>query len=133
VNINGIADGTYSYTVTATNYEDFTGSITVSGTEINEHVTLKEMTATGIEELSSEHIKIYPNPVSERLVIEVPSKEDVKTIGLFNIAGQKLYEAIGCRNKVTVDLSTVPIGILVVKLTFENGNIVIQKVVHINN
>jgi hypothetical protein len=76
------------------------------------------------------NILVYPNPASERLMIEVPSTADVKTIGLFNIAGQKLYEATGCRNKVTVDLSTVPAGILVVKLIYENGNIVIQKVVH---
>jgi hypothetical protein len=127
--ITNIANGTFSYTITASAYNNYPGTITIGDADILQTITLTSI-ATGDKEATMGNILVYPNPASERLMIEVPSTADVKTIGLFNIAGQKLYEATGCRNKVTVDLSTVPAGILVVKLIYENGNIVIQKVVH---
>ncbi|SMC32476.1 T9SS type A sorting domain-containing protein [Moheibacter sediminis] len=66
-------------------------------------------------------IKIYPNPAESQLNIE--SKEIIKSVEIFNLSGQK----IGSTKQNMVNVSSLPKGTYIIKVSTVNGNVNTQK------
>jgi hypothetical protein len=76
--------------------------------------------STGINPFSTDKLKIYPNPVKETLFIEITNGEIIRTIKLYNVVGEKVYEASGINSSETsVNLNSFSNGIYFI--TVENS------------
>jgi hypothetical protein len=77
-------------------------------------------TALGIDELKvpMEGIVVYPNPSSDKITIETPVRGH---LFIHNLNGQQLLHQEIAEPTTTVDVSTLPSGVYVVKLVGEKG------------
>jgi hypothetical protein len=122
----GMADGTYSYTVTMATgyYKPASGSITLAGADVTENVDL--LNTTGINEVSAKLIKMYPNPTKGTLNVNLPQNTSGEvTITVTNMIGSILlnnkYDTGS--NQIKLDVSSYENGIYFVKVKgngFEN-------------
>jgi hypothetical protein len=88
----GFAAGTYAYTVTMSGtYADASGNITVTNTDVTENVDL--INTTGIGAVSAKTVKLYPNPTSGILNINLPENNGTEaTIRITNILGSVILQ-----------------------------------------
>ncbi|MFA6923373.1 MAG: YCF48-related protein [Bacteroidales bacterium] len=71
----------------------------------------------GIEnKILSIDIMLYPNPVADKLTLELPQTSKQSTITIYNINGAELIKQQAITNKTQIDISTLPSGIYFVKL-----------------
>ncbi|HPT52574.1 MAG TPA: C25 family cysteine peptidase [Bacteroidales bacterium] len=106
----------YCYTVSAvcTNGESGmsnTACSSLSGIEENQHDNL---------------LRIYPNPVSDQLVIE---GSNVTNITIYSTIGTKVYESDFSNNALIINVNNWSGGIYFIKATYQNGESVVKKVV----
>jgi len=82
---------------------------------------------TGVEDLglSLFNINVYPNPTSGILNFKSEMNQ-VLQIGIFNNYGQIVYSS-AVLNDNSIDISRLSTGIYFVKLTDENGNILLSR------
>lgn len=112
-----------SYTVTITDGSDCNAAKT-SQLIIDEPTSNNDLRGGGI-------VKIYPNPVAERVFVEVSNSEykNLK-VELKNITGQaslsRKYDNVSAGFKAEIELNNLPKGIYVVLL---NGNVVNEKLI----
>lgn len=66
-------------------------------------------------------IKIYPNPVTNMLILETPDKSDVE---ILNIQGQLIKTLAAEDYKTGVDVSAFPDGVYIVEVKTEKGIVV---------
>ncbi|WP_138434475.1 T9SS type A sorting domain-containing protein [Winogradskyella algicola] len=69
--------------------------------------------------LNANSVKLYPNPVSDRLFIK--STEQVKNISIYNINGQLVKQAIETSNGI--DVSVLPSGLYMIQINTSNNSI----------
>lgn len=81
--------------------------------------------ATLILTESNLYLKIYPNPVANRLIIETNKKEDI-SYQIINLNGQVLKGIIAAGNSI-IDVSTLPSSIYLLLVTDQKGNNSSQK------
>lgn len=82
-------------------------------------------TNLGFEEMNANQntISVYPNPVENQL--NIASKEEIKAIEIYNLSGQK----ISYTKQNSVNVSHLPKGTYVVKVTTTSGKLNTQKFV----
>ncbi|MCB0846383.1 MAG: serine hydrolase [Bacteroidetes bacterium] len=78
-------------------------------------------TATNLEDLNALGIKIYPNPASDLINIEVPDNLKVNRIEIRNIHGQVVHQEQISQSKVVVSLEELPSQIYLLSLFGKNG------------
>lgn len=71
------------------------------------------------------NLQIFPNPASD--FVQISSKEKIKTLALFDLSGKQVMNDSNPRNKIS--LERYPKGMYLLKITFEDGNIEIRKIV----
>ena len=74
--------------------------------------------ASGIQSETKKDFAIYPNPATDKLVVEVPN-QNVTKIQIFNITGALVLESELSANNI-VDVSILMSGVYVVKLFTES-------------
>lgn len=81
---------------------------------------LKVRVATGLNELEM-NARIFPNPVKNNLIIELPAQiEDVKVV-INNLVGSTVYNSIyNGQDRITVNMEMLPKGIYMMQLTSGN-------------
>jgi|SRR5690625_39633 len=79
----------------------------------------------GVEEQEFEKIKIYPNPTSDFVNIELQGAQNVKEISVYNITGKRIVS----QNKTKVDLRLLPSGTYILKISMTDGQNLIRKVI----
>ena len=85
--------------------------------------------STGLLKFSSEKLRVYPSPAREILHVELSDNESVKTLKLFNIAGEKVYEITNVNSsKISVNLNNLIKGIYFIHIKNDN-KIFIRKIV----
>lgn len=114
-------DATYNYTVTATDYDDYSGSFTVNGADLNVDVSM----AVGIEALESENIKIFPNPTNS--IFKVVSEEPV-FIQLFDISGKQIFSSNKSNTNFEIDLSNKSKGLYFINI-IKNNKVFTEKII----
>jgi hypothetical protein len=73
---------------------------------------------------------IYPNPVSNELMLKVTSRKQVKTIRIDNLAGLQVYSS-GPVDSGKIDVSKLDAGVYVLRITHTDGSVHTHKFVHI--
>lgn len=120
------ANGTYSYTVTATTYYDITGDFTV--TDANVDIPI-QLTSTGINDNSLVGLNVYPNPFNTEIKFTLTDK--INRVEVSNILGQKVID-INTQGANSVSTQEIPNGIYLIKFTAKNGDTIVRKLVKDN-
>ena len=71
-------------------------------------------------------IRLYPNPVKDNLTIESPTNANQK-LEIINLLGQTMYTYY-IYSKATIDVSSFPKGVYLIKINTPNG-VVVKKFV----
>jgi len=93
-------------------------SIQVTSDEL--HVTNPEQFF--VEEVAQVEIKIYPNPTTERVTMEISAWENLQTgvFTLYSLSGQLLQEQPVYSATTTVSLANLPKGAYILKVQINN-------------
>ncbi len=76
---------------------------------------------TGINDLNTNNIKIYPNPNKGRFVIETGSL-NIISLKIYNVSGELIYEKnTGFNKTLPIDISEQPKGIYILNLKTQNN------------
>jgi hypothetical protein len=105
--------GTYNFTVKASNALGFATkalSIVVGG-------------VTGIAEVAAEKIRLYPNPITNVLIIE-SGELRVEKVDILDVTGKTVFSS----NKTEINISHLPSGTYFVKMQTASGEL-IKKVI----
>jgi hypothetical protein len=73
----------------------------------------------GIEDMSSNGISIYPNPMKDKLNFEF-EHNNIQKIEIFNITGKTLFEKTKIKQKETIDLSKFNDGVYIINIQTDN-------------
>lgn len=92
--------------------------------DFNLPIITNTVVTTVVDNLDAEtfdlnRIKIYPNPVSDKLNIELPDNLNLNSIDLFDIKGKRLKSF---KNQTDLDLSDMQKGIYILKLETDQGS-----------
>lgn len=74
----------------------------------------------GINE--SGNLKIYPNPVTDKFVLESPGNLNVEKITIYNYIGKVVHTTINVKTKQEIDISQLPTGIYFLKTENKCGS-----------
>lgn len=106
--IEQVESGTYNYSVTATEFNDTSGTVTVVDANIQENVVLTPL--VGIAESEADLIQLYPNPASEEITISSP--EVIQSLKIVNGMGQVVYITNKSNKRhLTLNIKDYPKGI----------------------
>ena len=83
------------------------------------------LTNLSVDEQSLLNVKLYPNPTSGQLSVEV---EKMTSVSVYDLVGQCVLQTPAEKSQVTLDMSQLQNGIYFVKVNTANGSIV-QRVV----
>ncbi len=118
-----LEDGNYSYVVDANNYNQYTGSFEVAGSDTPVNVQMVEV---GINTQELLNVSAYPNPFGSEITISNP--ERVSNVVITSISGQKVLE-VTLDNNRTINTSTLPAGVYLLKLYGHEGKSSIFRMV----
>lgn len=135
-----LSDGCYKFTIT----DDFGDGMTSTGCP-NGSYTIKDQNNTTLAELTQANAnfgtthtdnfcvngtnglkeyasswKLYPNPTSDNLTIEVPAS-GLKTVAITNAAGQIIQTLESDQNAITIPAGTLAKGMYFIRLTSSEG------------
>jgi hypothetical protein len=84
----------------------------------------------GINENSLNNLQLYPNPVSENLIIQSQFLTSDSSVIIYNLQGQKLFSelVLPVNGKIILTVSEMNSGMYIVKLTSE-GNTITRKLI----
>jgi hypothetical protein len=90
-----------------------------SGFDLDAVGVIHHNTVEGIEENKVEEIAIYPNPcsASQKLNIEIGSKQNFKQMIIYSVNGEKLIES----NHLSPDLSNLKTGIYFIQVNMDDA------------
>ena len=81
-----------------------------------------------IERVENTSIRLYPNPVSNHLIIE-NEELIIENVDIYNMVGQLIQsEIVNLKSKIKIDISNLPAGVYLVKIKTKTG-ILTQKIV----
>jgi len=69
----------------------------------------------GVGEQNGNIVLIYPNPVSNKLIVE--NHEALGTVEIYNLMGALIYSQNGCGNKVEIHTADLPSGVYFIRMT----------------
>ena len=85
-------------------------------------------TYLSITDFETLKVALYPNPVSDKLVIE--SQENIKQITIYDVQGKQLRSSyLNNSERVELDVSILQNGVYFIEIKAFNGNSVIRKVI----
>ena len=79
------------------------------------------------ETLAESTMNVFPNPASEQL--NITCGEEMRSIALFNTAGQRVRQMEPCGSEAQIPLSGLPRGLYLLRVQTANGNAVKKVVV----
>ncbi len=121
LNFESAGAGTHMLTYT------YTHPITGCSASQIQYVTIVEDSTgnntIGINETTdNKHISLYPNPTNG--IVNISVEGNVIDIQLFDLTGNLMYSYVG----ETIDLTSVPTGLYLIKVITEGGNVYYSKV-----
>ncbi|MCG8410663.1 MAG: T9SS type A sorting domain-containing protein, partial [Bacteroidales bacterium] len=81
----------------------------------------------GVNSLHKSGIKMYPNPVKEKLFIELTDNANC-VISIYNIQGEVLLSKKANSQRETIDLSLLPNGVYFVRIR-DPRNTIVHKII----
>lgn len=114
-------------TTLLTNGTTYYASQVISGIESNYRLPITvNLASLGIKEIESNNLKIYPNPVKDK--ISISNSADIEKIELYDLIGQKIFTNSFLTNKITIDLTNYKSGVYLLKI-FSEGKVYANKVI----
>jgi hypothetical protein len=112
-----------AYTVSATNYNDASGTVSVAGSDVSEEVQLAK-TTTGFDELGDYSINVYPNPTTDILTITQQAGNPVARIEFYTTSGRKVKVENLPNNseKIILNVQDLVSGTYILKCTARNNH-----------
>ena len=80
-----------------------------------------------VNQIASFAFNVFPNPASEQL--NITCGEEMRSIALFNTAGQRVRQMEPCGSEVQIPLSGLPRGLYLLRVQTANGSAVRKVVV----
>ncbi len=80
----------------------------------------------GVSSFETSNIKMYPNPATTNFTIE--AQEAVEKVAVYNMLGQEVIAQNTNSQQVTIDISTLQVGVYVVKATI-NGAVSTSRII----
>jgi len=105
---------------------------TVTKSKSNIKTNRQNTVAVKNQTLNSNDLKVYPNPATNSLTIELSNLQPstlATTITIENMLGQLLYQSKHNQNKSIINISSFQPGVYLVKVLTEKGLIVKSVVV----
>jgi len=142
ISTNDVGNYTYSWTgpngfiANSENLENLTNSgcynliVTEIVTGCMKEDTFCIETITGTKDISSNNIKLYPNPANDMLMIDFSNQEAREAnISIFNLEGKEILKRLKTTKQkvVIVDVKFIMEGIYFVKI-FQKDNVLIKKI-----
>ncbi|PLX19958.1 MAG: hypothetical protein C0599_09945 [Salinivirgaceae bacterium] len=121
VSFSDMANATYDYTVSMTDYESATDQVTVADADVNETVNIQYVSINGIENIQ---FTVYPNPGNGLFNIEA---DGVYQMVVFNAIGNIVKTSI-INGKSILDITNEPKGVYFIKL-FSNEQTKTQRII----
>ncbi|MBO7623912.1 MAG: T9SS type A sorting domain-containing protein [Bacteroidales bacterium] len=91
-------------------------------------VTFYVDTKAAVQQVAQEtSLNVFPNPASEQL--NVTCGEEMRSIALFNTAGQRVRQMEPCGSEAQIPLSGLPRGLYLLRIQTANGSAVRKVVV----
>lgn len=81
--------------------------------------TIKRKAAMGDTETRDATIRVFPNPASDRLNIDIANSGDIQSVKLLNSNGVAVYQQSGLQK--SVDTSKLPAGVYFLVITNQDG------------
>lgn len=91
-------------------------SLTVTG---NHNIVANLLFIDGVDEHAHTIIDLYPNPVGDKLNLE--ATEAIDHVEIFNIAGAMVFSQKTCSDKVEINMTDLPAGTYVIRMTTQNA------------
>lgn len=112
-------DKTFTFTSSSSTNStiNFINNATSSVTEVSNTV---EDTTLSVPEYQTKEVILSPNPVYDKLSISSP--EEITSISIYSMFGQKVYASSTFQNDFEVDISFILKGIYLVKAKTKIGN-----------
>lgn len=82
----------------------------------------------GVNEIKKASLKVYPNPATERLIIQLPDDRNGGNLVISNLVGQKVKEIALKANSNTVSVTDLPKGLYILSVNFEDKEQITQKI-----
>lgn len=118
---------------TAPNHQSFDNGATWSTTEYLESPGIESVwsfdsdcSLLGVNDMETEKISFYPNPVND--ILNISTKKQIKDISILSISGQKLLSIAQPKNQ-QVNVSSLLSGTYLVNVKLENGNMQTFKMI----
>jgi hypothetical protein len=73
----------------------------------------------GINEQQEKKLLLYPNPATDEISVDISEKAYGSNLAIINIEGQQLITRQITEPKTQIDISTLPSGVYIVRLTGE--------------
>ncbi len=117
-NSSGLISGATNQDYTVTSNGDYYVIVSLNGCSSNHSNTI-HITNSGIESIvENKTIKVYPNPVSNELIIEIEGNKETISFEIYNSIGQNIFNG-NLKEKTIIQTANFPSGVYLIKL--ENG------------
>lgn len=96
--------------------------------EYSDHLTFHvHFFNSGIDDMASNNVSVYPNPATDQVHIV---GHDIRKVEVFSLMGQLLrMESLSDGESHTISLQDLPSGMLVLRITHDNGAVSMKKIV----
>ena len=108
-----------------TQAEYFIMAVYSDGCEAQSETLTGEGVPTGTQEIDSNNVQIYPNPVENQLTVRA---KGLQRVAVYNVMGQQVANIEVKQDESTIEMGAYPKGLYTLQLVTENG-IVNQNVV----
>ncbi|TVQ93012.1 MAG: T9SS C-terminal target domain-containing protein, partial [Bacteroidetes bacterium] len=123
VTVNAVANEGYEFINWTDADDNVVSDVAENEITVNEDLTFIanfELTVN-VFDIWESQLSIYPNPASD--IINFISNDNIRKLELFTLTGQKVYGAEVNHNNYKLDVSGLPQGFYIVKLTNMEGEI----------
>ncbi|MDP2159959.1 MAG: T9SS type A sorting domain-containing protein [Flavobacterium sp.] len=96
------------------------------GTVFYDNLYLHKNTVLSVSSFEKSNIKMYPNPATTNFTIE--AQDNIEKIAVLNMLGQEVISKPLNNQQATIDISSLQVGVYVVKATF-NGIVSTSRIV----
>ncbi|HUW04778.1 MAG TPA: C25 family cysteine peptidase [Williamwhitmania sp.] len=115
--------GNHAFTVSADNYDVYSGSVTLEGADKSITVLLKGVSVNGNNTFS-----IFPNPATDEFTVDT-GKDGKILVTVFNLVGAAVIEEM-VDNGTSINISSLHKGVYIVKVTSEGEQHVSKLIVN---
>ena len=82
---------------------------------------------SGVSDVATNEVSVYPNPATDQVSI---TGNGISRVEVFSLTGQLLHaEVFAGRDHCSLSLQDIPAGMLVLRITQDNGAVLVKKIV----